>query len=206
MVLAKISLKRILLTTIDICALIVRVTVDYEITTLPDMMSPEDSSMSDVDTPRTRIAVATDVDRLQELHRELDVLHQQLIPTVFMPVDGDARSWQAVLQRIEHAGSDYIVLELGGSIVGFAGLTTMRYPDLPMFRQSEYAYLEDMLVIAAHQGQGFGKVLMAAAIDWARAAGFEHLQTTVWAANGQASAFYDSVGFQTQRRRLQLEL
>ena len=28
----------------------------------------------------------------------------------------------------------------------------------------------------------------------------------VWAANGQASAFYDSVGFQTQLRRLQLEL
>lgn len=162
--------------------------------------------MSDVDAPRTRIAVATDVDRLQELHRELDVLHQQLIPTVFRPVEGDARSRQVVSERIEHAGSDYIVLELGGRIVGFAGLTTMRYPDLPMFQHSQYAYLEDMLVVAAHQGKGFGKMLMSAAIDWARAAGFGHLQTTVWAANGQASAFYDSVGFQTQLRRLQLEL
>lgn len=175
-------------------------------TAIPDMIRTGDSRMSNVDAPRTRTALATDVDRLQELHRELDVLHQRLIPTVFVPVDGDARSRQAVLQRIENAGSDYIVLELAGSIIGFAGLVTMRYPDLPMFQQSEYAYLEDMLVIAAHQGKGFGKLLMSAAIDWARAAGFGQLQTTVWAANGQASAFYDSAGFQTQLRRLQLEL
>ena len=46
------------------------------------------------------------------------------------------------------------------------------------------------------QKRGFGRIIMAAAEDWLRAAGISKLQLLVRRENAQANAFYGSLGFE----------
>ena len=47
-----------------------------------------------------------------------------------------------------------------------------------------------------HQGKGLGRVMMAAAEDWLRAAGVPKLQLLVRRENAKASAFYQTLGYE----------
>ncbi|MFN5715389.1 MAG: GNAT family N-acetyltransferase, partial [Bradyrhizobium sp.] len=46
------------------------------------------------------------------------------------------------------------------------------------------------------QGKGLGRVMMAAAEDWLRAAGVPKLQLLVRRENAKASAFYQTLGYE----------
>ena len=59
-----------------------------------------------------------------------------------------------------------------------------------------------MAVAAEHQGQGFGRALMAEAEGWALAQGASEIELHVWEANRRAIEFYQKLGYTTTRRTM----
>lgn len=69
------------------------------------------------------------------------------------------------------------------------------------------AWIEDMVVSSAHRGQGLGRLLLDAALDWAREHGATRAQLLVDTENQPALEFYRHLGWdatQLQARRILL--
>jgi ribosomal protein S18 acetylase RimI-like enzyme len=59
-----------------------------------------------------------------------------------------------------------------------------------------------MMVLDGHRGQGLGRALLDACVDWSRAAGAHKVALEVWPHNAAAIALYERVGFQYEGRRV----
>ena len=59
-----------------------------------------------------------------------------------------------------------------------------------------------MAILDGHRGQGIGRRLLAAAIDWARARGAHKIDLEVWPHNERARALYRSAGFVDEGHRV----
>jgi RimJ/RimL family protein N-acetyltransferase len=57
-----------------------------------------------------------------------------------------------------------------------------------------------MMVAAERRGQGIGSALLAAAVDWARAAGAHKVALQVWPANEAGIGLYRKFGFEQEGR------
>jgi RimJ/RimL family protein N-acetyltransferase len=69
--------------------------------------------------------------------------------------------------------------------------------------ESSFGYGEiGMLVVADWRGRGVGSVLMAAAIEWARARGLHKLILSVFPHNAAGIALYRKFGFVEEGRRV----
>jgi ribosomal protein S18 acetylase RimI-like enzyme len=55
--------------------------------------------------------------------------------------------------------------------------------------------LERIYILAAHQGKGYGKLLMGKAVAMAENSGFRKMRLGVWQKNCKAIAFYEREGF-----------
>jgi ribosomal protein S18 acetylase RimI-like enzyme len=70
----------------------------------------------------------------------------------------------------------------------------------------ETLHIDDLCVDAECRGMGIGKLLMAAAVEHARELGVYDIDLNVWEFNTDARMFYESLGFSTRQRRMELVL
>jgi ribosomal protein S18 acetylase RimI-like enzyme len=89
------------------------------------------------------------------------------------------------------ASGEITVLLAGDPAVGFA-LFRLR-PSL--WARAGDAYLEELYVIPAQRRKGFGRALLEASIETARAAGANHFELTTGETDKEARALYEGRGF-----------
>jgi ribosomal protein S18 acetylase RimI-like enzyme len=153
-----------------------------------------------------RRATPDDIEEIQRLYRELDHHHAELLPDVFIPVDGDARAPDVLVKFITDEDADYLVAQRDREIVGFLNIQKRSHPPFPMFRPHHFAMIENAVVDNSHRGQGIGTALFDAAIGWARKKGLAFVQTSVWTENDKARSFYVDLGFRPMTEKLELQL
>jgi diamine N-acetyltransferase len=153
-----------------------------------------------------RRAEVRDIDDIQRLYRQLDRHHAELLPEVFQPLQGDARSDEFVQLRIERDDAAYLLAELDGTVIGFVDVQRSAHPGYRMFRPREFAMIDNLVVDEAQRGQGIGKSLLQAAITWAGENGLRYVQTSVWDANARARDLYLGQGFAPVTVRLELDI
>jgi ribosomal protein S18 acetylase RimI-like enzyme len=68
------------------------------------------------------------------------------------------------------------------------------------------ALIEELVVNEGARGQGVGRALIQAAIDWARAQGCSEIEVSTEADNLKAQAFYQRLGFDSVALLLEYEL
>jgi GNAT superfamily N-acetyltransferase len=110
-------------------------------------------------------------------------------------------------RRLEQmAGFPYhalFVAELDGGVVGWAHVHAYPLPELDL-----HADLGGLVVDEAHRSAGLGKVLLAAAEDWARSKGCAELRVRSNVIRLEAHRFYETNGYEnlksqyTFRKRL----
>ena len=108
---------------------------------------------------------------------------------------GDERRYIRVLQR--HPDGALFVAELeSGELVGRLSLMRDSHPSS--------AHVADLglMVAAAYRRQGVGSALMAAAEEWAHAAGVTKLELHVFPHNEPAIALYERLGYVREGLRL----
>ncbi|BAD41405.1 GNAT family N-acetyltransferase [Symbiobacterium thermophilum] len=105
-------------------------------------------------------------------------------------------SWQKRLESNDPQHDYVLVAEVEGKVVGNLGLHRSRHP-----RTLHVASL-GMSVHDAHQGQGIGRALMAAAIDAAdRWLNILRIELEVYPDNERAIKLYESFGFVVEGRK-----
>lgn len=98
-------------------------------------------------------------------------------------------------QKTESADEIELLAELGGEVVGTAGIGCVARKEKTRHR-AEFGISVDK----AHWGLGIGRALTEACIECARNAGYVQLELEAVAENKNALALYESVGFQEYGR------
>jgi GNAT superfamily N-acetyltransferase len=133
-----------------------------------------------------RSATSGDVKRLVELlaHGALDDRRED---------PNDLSAYLAALTEIQASpGSDVLVAELGGEVVGMCQLVVFRHLQ---HRGGLCAEVESMHVHPKFRGRGIGKQLLDAAVDIARREGCYRVQLTSNRQRTDAHRFYERHGF-----------
>jgi GNAT superfamily N-acetyltransferase len=108
-------------------------------------------------------------------------------------VPTDLTPYRAALAEIDATtGSEVLVAELDGAVVGVCQLTTFRHLQAEGGRCAE---IESVHVHPAHRSRGIGGVLLEEAVDRAKSAGCYRVQLTSNNARTDAHRFYECHGF-----------
>ncbi len=92
-------------------------------------------------------------------------------------------------------GSTVLIAEAeNGAPAGFIHLETQT----DYFSGEKHGYISDLAVLREYEGQGLGRLLLSAAEDWARQAGFRLLTLYVFAGNIHAKRIYEKAGFEQE--------
>ncbi|MPT26532.1 MAG: GNAT family N-acetyltransferase [Achromobacter sp.] len=139
-----------------------------------------------------RQATARDADTIAAMHAaSWAATYRGLLPDGFLDAglaDNRRVHWQEQLRRSDADAQAVFIAEQAGQPIGFVCVKQERdHPDDVL--------LDNLHVLAPHQGTGAGKLMVARATDWARARGASRLYLYALEGNNRAIAFYERQGW-----------
>lgn len=153
-----------------------------------------------------RSANITDYEQLCELFDEVDILHREALPDIFRKLDGPARSRERVVHLIGGPAGTILVAEHDGRLLGLAVISATAASANPLHVPRRVFEIVTIVVRKSARGQGIGKLLMGASLEWAKQHGAEHVEISVYAFNEDAVRMYTAAGFTMLRHRMMLPL
>ncbi len=100
--------------------------------------------------------------------------------------------------NLDQGGRRSLVLEEGGRLVGTACVSPSRWPDRP-----DYGEVVALYLLPESMGRGYGKALLAAAVEVLAGQGFRDILLWVLEENHRARAFYEKRGFRFSGERME---
>ncbi len=135
---------------------------------------------------KLRAAELGDAGRLAEIRREI-VLDPDLTFTTHLPLAGEI---EAEIALAKETSTPYLVLEDNGVVVGYA--TWKQFRPGPGYAHT----VEHSLHLApVARGQGGGRILIEALVDYARSCGVRTLIAGISGVNPGGIAFHGKMGF-----------
>lgn len=129
-----------------------------------------------------RQATAEDAEAIARLLHEFNLEYDE-------PTPGVAKLTGTVRRLLE--GSEIAVLLAGD---GRDGLSLFRFRPA-LWADGPETYLQELYVVPASRGQGIGRRLLEATIEFARAAGASGIDLNTGETDTAARALYESIGF-----------
>lgn len=152
-----------------------------------------------------RFAEEHELDRVNELRKQVNDLHVAGKPEIFKP--GFSKELADHIHTVWNDPEEEIVVnERSGVICGFAILHHIRKPENPFMREREYLDVDEFCVDEAYRRTGAATELITFIRDVAKERGFDRIELNMWEFNQEALAFYEAVGFTTYRRYLEMKL
>jgi GNAT superfamily N-acetyltransferase len=153
--------------------------------------------------PTIRRATADDADAIGRVQVETwRAAYRGLLPDEIVEgfdVEERRRLWREGLSRPRRPGSETLVAEVGGAVVGFTSVGVWREGDEPVAGIGE---LFTIYVDPAHWGTGVGRALIERAEESMRAAGFAEARLWVLEGNERAERFYHAAGWVQDGRKV----
>lgn len=152
-----------------------------------------------------RFAEDKDLERVNELRKQVNDLHVAGKPEVFKPGFGDElRDYIHVIR--DDPNKQIIVAEIGGKICGFAVLNHIDRPENPFMFERDFLDVDEFGVDEACRRQGAAAAMIRFIREYAKEKGFRRLELNMWEFNRGALAFYEAAGFRTYRRYMEILL
>ena len=152
-----------------------------------------------------RFANTSDLNRVNELRKAVNDLHVAGRPDIFKP--GFSKELQDHIRTIWNDPRQRIVVdERDGVLCGFAVLNHITRPENPFMRVRDYLDIDEFCVDETYRRTGVGTELIDFVRTYAKESGFDRIELNMWEFNRDALLFYESVGFQTYRRYMELPL
>ncbi|MBQ4423311.1 MAG: GNAT family N-acetyltransferase [Clostridia bacterium] len=151
-----------------------------------------------------RFAKEKDLPRVNELRKQVNDLHAAGKPEFFRP--GFSKELADLVFAIfDDPDKKIVVAEREGVVCGFAVLHRVIRPENPYMFERVCLDVDEFCVDAPYRRKGVGSELIAFIRAYAKENGFRRIELNMWEFNRDALAFYESAGFSTYRRYLELE-
>lgn len=151
-----------------------------------------------------RFAEFEELDRVNELRKQVNDLHAEGKPEIFKAgFPDELRDYVYEIFRDER--KKILVCESEGTICAFAVLHRVTRPETPFMYEREYLDIDEFCVDEALRRKGIGEEMVRFIRDYALHEGFERIELNMWEFNRDALAFYEAVGFDTYRRYMEMK-
>ena len=152
-----------------------------------------------------RLALESDIPRLEDLLYQVHGLHAEGRPDIFIP--GCKKYTADQLREIlaDPVNTPVFVAIADGVLVGYC-FCIRQVQTAASMQKISTLYIDDLCVDAAMRGKGYGKVLYDHAVTYARDNGYYNLTLNVWACNPAAMRFYEKCGLAVQKVGMELVL
>ena len=150
-----------------------------------------------------RKATADDLPRINEIRKQVNDLHVQGRPDVFRPGFCDELR-DHINEFLTGEDRAVLVAERDGVVCGMASVNVVARELSPFSLPRRYFHIEEFGVDEAYRRQGVGTELCEAARAMAKELGCAKIELDMWEFNADALKFYESLGFHTYRRHLEL--
>jgi len=144
-------------------------------------------------------AIRTCMVELQEFERSLDSRLPAGVRIADLYLDG-------LLRRCEQFAGRLFVVEVDSRVVGFVSVLGACRSDAPDDDPTEFAYVDDLVVLPTYRGHGYGRALLSAAEAYAAACGRTTLRLRVKGGNRPARDFYTRAGYTEYELELEKQL
>lgn len=152
-----------------------------------------------------RYAVEQDLQRVNELRRQVNELHVKGRPDVFKAGFGEDLQ-AAACAWIQGENSDILVVERDGVLCGAACVDYVHKPETPYGAARSFYHVQELVVDEAFRRQGVAGELFAFMKEDAAKRGFDKIELDVWEFNTSAVDFYRAMGFRETRRWMEYSL
>jgi diamine N-acetyltransferase len=149
-----------------------------------------------------RPTTADDYEVLCGLSEAVAELHREALATIFRKLAAPPRDLAFVNAAVAGPNSTIFVAEIEGRTIGTTRLLLRHQQPTPIRRERKYIEIDNMAVEPAFRRRGVGRALVDAAIAWASGRGVDTIELNVCEFNRSGAAFYRSMGFETNFRRL----
>ena len=150
-----------------------------------------------------RFAREEDLDRVNELRKQVNDLHVAGKPEVFRPGFCDElRDYIRVI--MEDPQKEIVVAEKAEKICGFAVLNHIVRPENPFMFERDFLDVDEFGVDENCRRQGIAAAMIRFIRNYAKEKGFRRLELNMWEFNRGALAFYEAAGFRTYRRYMEI--
>lgn len=152
-----------------------------------------------------RFAREEELDRVNELRKQVNDLHVKGRPETFKP--GFSKALADHIHTIwDDPEQSIVIAERNGVIVGFAVLHHIVRAENPFMFERNFLDIDEFCVDEAYRRTGVATELIDGIKELARKSGFDRIELNMWEFNRGALAFYEAAGFQTYRRYMEMQL
>ncbi len=152
-----------------------------------------------------RFARESELDRINELRKQVNDIHVEGKPEVFKP--GFSQELRDYIHEIwSDPEKAIIVADIDGKICGFAILNHINRPENPFMKERDFLDVDEFCVDRDCRRQGIASKLIAFIKNHAKERGFSRIELNMWEFNQDALAFYEAVGFETYRRYMEMKV
>lgn len=152
-----------------------------------------------------RFAKEDELEQINVLRKQVNDIHIAGKPDVFKP--GFGEELQEHIKDIwNDPEQEVVVADEDGVLCGFAVLHHINKPENPYMKERDFLDIDEFCVDENHRRQGVATKLVSFIKDYAKEKGFQRLELNMWEFNKDALAFYESVGFETFRRYMEIML
>ena len=152
-----------------------------------------------------RFAREDELNRVNELRKQVNELHTAGKPDVFKPGFSDElRDFIYVIWNDPQ--KEIVVAELDSRICGFAVLNHVVRPENPYMYERDFLDIDEFCVDETCRRQGVASAIISFIKKYAQEKGFRRIELNMWEFNRDALAFYEAAGFTTFRRYMEMML
>lgn len=152
-----------------------------------------------------RIAKREDLTRINELRRQVNVLHYEGRPDLFRT--GFCDELRDFIYDIwEFDNSDVIAAVRDNVICGFACVEYITQPQSAFKCKRSFYHISEFGVDEDYRRQGVATELFEFIKEHAQSKGLDKIELDVWEFNDTALKFYESMGFGTYRRYMEYDI
>ena len=151
-----------------------------------------------------RKATVADIPRLMDLLHQVNMVHHHLRPELFKP-NTTKYSEQELKTLLSDELMPIFVYD-DGEVLGYAFCQITEVKDDRLLQDRKTLYIDDLCVDEAARGKHIGSALFEFVRDYAKSIGCHAITLNGWEGNDSAIRFYQNMGMQPQKVRMEMEL
>ncbi|MEK6221103.1 MAG: GNAT family N-acetyltransferase [Chloroflexota bacterium] len=152
-----------------------------------------------------RKATPKDAEILSLLTAEVQELHAEAEPEIFISVKGDF-AVEHIKVMMTHPENQYFIGEADQEAIGYVLVSHIQSPQSVFSFPRDYLHIDHISVPPLHQGNGNGKQLIAFVFVLAKEMKVTEVTLGSWGFNQSAHRFFEKQGFETYQIRMRKKI